>query len=88
MCRCAGRALLATLPSTALATVLATLTRAAMLRTPARILVRLVLTGTRFRSRRVRTLFDFELRCRYEFHLALEHLLDVAQQSHLIGRDQ
>ena len=88
MRRSTGRALLATLPLAALATLLATLPRAAVLRTPARILVWLVLASTRFRTRRVRAFFDFELRCRYEFHLSLEHLLDVAQQSHLVGRDQ
>ena len=57
---------------------------AAVFGAPARILVRLVITGTRFRTRRMRAFLDFELRRRHEFDLALEHFLDVAQQSHLI----
>lgn len=64
---------------------LATLTRTAMFGAPPWILVRLVFTGfAAFRARYVRTLADLEFRRRREFDRALEQLLDVPQQRHLV----
>ena len=60
--------------------------RAAMPGPPARIPVRLVLTGlAAFGARRVGTFLDLELRWLDEIDLALEQLLDVAQVAELIG---
>lgn len=76
-------------PATLTTTTLAATARATALRAtlliPARILVRLVLTGlAAFRARRVRTFLDLELRRRRELDRALQQLLDVLEQRHFI----
>ena len=67
----------------------ATATTAAMLGPSARILVWCVLTGlATFGARRVRAFLHLELRRGRELHRALEQLLDVPEQRHLVGRYQ